>query len=186
MDIFNQLTPEAMAEAMTKRMEQLLANGSDDVTRLRKELEKTPDDAEMWFELGLAYNQAGLQYEDMAVRLAELQYDMEHEGEPLPESGEEVTLHVNVTAVRPLYEESLKAFDKVAELEPDYYGVACQKGIVYGNMHDLENAEACYLQALKDDDEDFTAAYYLSIVYGDMGKADLAEEYACLAEKLND
>ena len=174
MDIFNQLTPEAMAEAMTKRMEQLLANGSDDVTRLRKELEKTPDDAEMWFELGLAYNQAGLQY------------DMEHEGEPLPESGEEVTLHVNVTAVRPLYEESLKAFDKVAELEPDYYGVACQKGIVYGNMHDLENAEACYLQALKDDDEDFTAAYYLSIVYGDMGKADLAEEYARLAEKLND
>ena len=174
MDIFNQLTPEAMAEAMTKRMEQLLANGSDDVTRLRKELEKTPEDAEMWFELGLAYNQAGLQY------------DMEHEGEPLPESGEEVTLHVNVTAVRPLYEESLKAFDKVAELEPDYYGVACQKGIVYGNMHDLENAEACYLQALKDDDEDFTAAYYLSIVYGDMGKADLAEEYARLAEKLND
>ena len=174
MDIFNQLTPEAMAEAMTKRMEQLLANGSDDVTRLRKELEKTPDDAEMWFELGLAYNQAGLQYEDMAVRLA------------LLESGEEVTLHVNVTAVRPLYEESLKAFDKVAELEPDYYGVACQKGIVYGNMHDLENAEACYLQALKDDDEDFTAAYYLSIVYGDMGKADLAEEYARLAEKLND
>ena len=39
MDIFKTLTPEAMASAITSQMEQLLTRGSDDVVRLRKELE---------------------------------------------------------------------------------------------------------------------------------------------------
>ena len=71
MDIFN-MTPEAMAEAITRQMEQMLSTGTDEVVRLRKELEKTPQDAEVWFDLGLSLNQAGLQYEGLAVRLAEM------------------------------------------------------------------------------------------------------------------
>jgi tetratricopeptide (TPR) repeat protein len=184
MDIFKTLTPEAMVSALSKQMEHIIAHGSDDVVRLRKELEKAPDDAELWFELGLSLNQAGLQYQDLAVRLAGLRYDMEHPEENQPE-GEEVTLQVDVSAGRPLYQDSLAAFDKVLELNPDYYGVACQKGVVYGNMRDLENAEQCYLKALEDDDEDFTAAYYLSMVYSEMGKDDLAEKYQKISEELN-
>ena len=115
--------------------------------------------------------------------LAGIQYDMEHKADGGEE--EEVTLQVNVPAGRPLYQDSLAAFDKVLELNPDYYGVACQKGVVYGNMHDLENAERCYLKALEDDDEDFTAAYYLSQVYGEMGKTDLAEKYQRISDELN-
>lgn len=153
MDIFKTLTPEAMASAITSQMEQLLTSGSDDVVRLRKELEKTPDDPEIWFELGLSLNLAGLRYEELAVSLAGIQYDMEHKSDGGEE--EEVTLQVNVSAGRPLYQDSLAAFDKVLELNPDYYGVACQKGVVYGNMHDLENAERCYLKALEDDDRGF-------------------------------
>ncbi len=90
-----------------------------------------------------------------------------------------------MAAGRPFYQYSLAAFDKVLELNPDYYGVACQKGVVYGNMRDLENAEQCYLKALEDDDEDFTAAYYLSMVYSEMGKDDLAEKYQKISEELN-
>ena len=52
-------------------------------------------------------------------------------------------------------------------------------------MHDLENAERCYLKALEDDDEDFTAAYYLSQVYSEMGKTDLAEKYQRISDELN-
>ncbi len=183
MDIFKTLTPEAMASAITSQMEQLLTSGSDDVVRLRKELEKTPDDPEIWFELGLSLNLAGLRYEELAVNLAGIQYDMEHKADGGEE--EEVTIQVNVSAGRPLYQDSLAAFDKVLELNPDYYGVACQKGVVYGNMHDLENAERCYLKALEDDDEDFTAAYYLSQVYSEMGKTDLAEKYQRISDELN-
>ena len=120
MDIFKTLTPEAMASAITSQMEQLLTRGSDDVVRLRKELEKTPDVPEIWFELGLSLNLAGLRYEELAVSLAGIQYDMEHKSDGGEE--EEVTLQVNVSAGRPLYQDSLAAFDKVLEMNPDYYG----------------------------------------------------------------
>ena len=185
MDIFKTLTPEAMETALQRQLEQITAQGSDEVVRLRKELEKTPDDAELWFELGISLNQSALHYEELAVRKAEMQYDREHGDESQPGDAEGVTIRVDISAVRPVYQQSLEAFDKVLELNPDYYGVACQKGVVYGNMHDLENAERCYLQALEDDDEDFTAAYYLSQVYAEMGKTELAAKYQQMSDDLN-
>ena len=55
-----------MIKMLDERMEQLYQNGNADVQKLKKEIERMPDDAELWFELGLAHNQAGLQYIDMA------------------------------------------------------------------------------------------------------------------------
>ena len=179
MDIFN-MTPEAMAEAITRQMEQMLSTGTDEVVRLRKELEKTPQDAEVWFDLGLSLNQAGLQYEGLAVRLAEMGLGQEE-----TEEGEETPIQEDVTPCLGFYKEALSAFDRVRELSPDYYGVECQRGLVYANLRDLPHAEECYLKALEEDDEDFTAAFYLSQVYHDMGKEDLAEKYQKIADELN-
>lgn len=179
MDIFN-MTPEAMAEAITRQMEQMLSTGTDEVVRLKKELEKSPQDAEVWFDLGLSLNQAGLQYEGLAVRLAEMRHEPEN-----AEEGEETTIQVDVTPCVGFYKDALAAFDRVRELAPDYYGVECQRGLVYANLRDLPHAEECYLKALEEDEEDFTAAYYLSQVYRDMGKDDLAEKYQKLADDLN-
>lgn len=186
MDIFNTLTPEALVDAIAKQMQQLIATGGDDVVRLRKELEKTPNDIETWFNLGLALNQAGLQYEDLAVRLAELRFSPDFQDENMMPEEEMPLLKVEVSEGNVLYTEALQAFDHVLELDPDYYGVACQKGVVYGNLQDYENAEKCYLKALQDDEEDFSAAYYLSLTYRDMGKDDLADKYLQLADQLND
>ena len=186
MDIFNTLTPEAMAMAIEQQMKVLAANGGSEVVRLQKELESSPKDAELWFELGVALNQAGLQYDDLAARLAELRYGMEFPDEVLEEPQEVIPLNVDVSEGNKLYNYALEAFDRVLELQPDYYGVACQRGIVYGNLLDYPHAEECYLQALKDDEEDFTAAYYLSMVYRDMGKEELADKYMKLSEELND
>ena len=186
MDIFNTLTPEALADAIAKQMQQLVATGGDDVVRLRKELEKTPNDIETWFNLGLALNQAGLQYEDLAVRLAELRFSQDFQDENMMPEEEMPLLKVEVSEGNVLYTEALQAFDHVLELDPDYYGVACQKGVVYGNLQDYENAEKYYLKALQDDEEDFSAAYYLSLTYRDMGKDDLADKYLQLADQLND
>lgn len=179
MDIFN-MTPEAMAEAITRQMEQMLSTGTDEVVRLKKELEKSPQDAEVWFDLGLSLNQAGIQYESLAVRLAEMCHEPEN-----AEEGEEATIQVDVTPCVGFYKEALSAFDRVRELAPEYYGVECQRGLVYANLRDLPHAEECYLKALEEDEEDFTAAYYLSQVYRDMGKDDLAEKYQKLADDLN-
>ena len=174
------MTPEAMAEAITRQMEQMLSTGTDEVVRLKKELEKSPQDAEVWFDLGLSLNQAGLQYEGLAVRLAEMRHEPEN-----AEEGEETTIQVDVTPCLGFYKEALEAFDRVRELAPEYYGVECQRGLVYANLRDLPHAEECYLKALEEDEEDFTAAYYLSQVYRDMGKDDLAEKYQKLADDLN-
>lgn len=185
MNIFNTLTPEAMADAIARQMQYIVATGGDEVVRLRKELENTPDDIETWFNLGLAYNQAGLQYEDMSVRLAELRYSQDSPIDDLNPEENMPLLKVDVAKGNVLYEEAVKAFDHVLELDPDYYGVACQKGVAYGNLQDYEHAEECYLKALQDDEEDFSAAYYLSLVYRDMGKTDLADKYLQIAEQLN-
>ena len=56
---------------------------------------------------------------------------------------------------------------------------------MYANLRDLPHAEECYLKAMEEDDEDFTAAFYLSQVYHDMGKEDLAEKYQKIADELN-
>lgn len=186
MDIFNTLTPEAMAVAIERQMTVLAANGGSEVVRLQKELETSPKDAELWFELGVTLNQAGLQYDDLAARLAELRYSMEFPDEGQEEPQEAIPLNVDVSEGNKLYNYALEAFDRVLELQPDYYGVACQRGIVFGNLQDYARAEECYLQALKDDEEDFTAAYYLSMVYRDMGKAELADKYLKLSDELND
>ena len=171
--------------AIEQQMKLLASEGSKDVARLRKELEASPKDAELWFELGVALNQAGLQYDEMAVRLAELRYGIENPDDGMGEPQEVVPLNVDVEEGNKLYNSALAAFDRVLELQPDYYGVACQRGIVYGNLQDYARAEECYLQALKEDEEDFTAASYLSMVYRDLGKDDLADKYLKLSEELS-
>lgn len=185
MDIFNPLTPEAMAVAIEQQMKVLAANGGPDVVRLQNEVKASPKDAELWFELGVALNQAGLQYDDLAARLVELRYGMEFPDEGLEDTPEVIPPKVDVSVGNKLYTYALEAFDRVLEIQPDYYGVACQRGIVYGNLQDYVRAEECYLQALKEDEEDFTAASYLSMVYRDLGKDDLADKYLKMSEDLS-
>lgn len=171
----------AMIKMLEERMQYLYEKGNADVQRLDKELERTPDDVEMWFESGLARNQSGLQYLDMAFEKARLMYMEEH-----PDTEEEPDrLTVEAPQAFDMFSAALRAFDKVLELSPDYYGVQCQRGVALANMQRYEEAEQCYLKALEEDEEDFTAASYLSMVYRDMGKDDLADKYMKLSEELN-
>lgn len=178
MDLLDRPT---MIKMLEERLQQLYEVGNADVQRLNKELERTPKDAELWFELGLAHNQTGLQYLDMAFEKARLEYLEAH-----PDAEEEPEhLEVNVPQAWTLFNGALEAFDKVLELEPEYYGVQCQRGIVLGNMQRYEEAEKCYLKALEEDEEDFSAAYYLGCTYRDMGDEDRAKKYLDLANELN-
>lgn len=171
-----------MIKVLGERMEQLYENGNSDVQRLEKELERMPDDAELWFELGLAHNQTGLQYLELAFQKADLEYLETHpEAEEEPES-----IEVNAPQALAMFEGALKAFDKVLQLMPEYYGVQCQRGIALANMQRYEEAEQCYLKALEEDEEDFSAAYYLACTYRDMGDEDRAKKYFALAEELNE
>ena len=171
-----------MIKMLSERMEQLYEKGNADVQRLNRELERTPDDAEMWFELGLAHNQTGLQYLELAFEKAKLEYLEAHpDAEEEPES-----LEVNAPQALAMFEGALKAFDKVVELMPEYYGVQCQRGIALANMQRFEEAEQCYLKALVEDEEDFSAAYYLGCTYHELGDEERSKKYFALAEKLNE
>lgn len=178
MDLLDRPTMIKMLEG---RMRHLCEQGSDDVQRLDKELERAPGDAELWFESGLAHNQSGLQYLDMAFEKARLEYFEAH-----PEAEEEPE-HLDVDAPQAwaMFNAALAAFDKVLELEPEYYGVQCQRGVALGNMQRYEEAEQCYLKALEEDEEDFSAAYYLACTYRDMGDEERAAKYFALAQELN-
>lgn len=178
MDLLDRPT---MIKMLEERMRNLYELGNADVQRLGKELERTPDDAELWFELGLAHNQSGLQYLDMAFEKARLEYYEAH-----PDTEEDPAhLEVEAPGAYALFTAALEAFDKVLELVPEYYGVQCQKGVVLGNMHKYEEAVACYLKALEEDEEDFSAAYYLACAYRDMGNEEQAQRYFALAKELN-
>ena len=162
-------------------MEQLYEQGNADVQRIEKELERMPDDAELWFESGLAHNQSGLQYLDLAIEKARLEYFEAHpETEEEPEHWE-----VDVPKAGAMFNAALAAFDKVLELMPDYYGVQCQRGVALGNMQRYDEAVECYLKALEEDEEDYAAAYYLACTYRDMGDEEKAERYFALAKELN-
>ena len=102
-----------MIKMLDERMEQLYQNGNADVQRLKKEIERMPDDAELWFELGLAHNQAGLQYIDMAFEKAALEY---YEANPEAE-GEPEHLTVEVPKAMEMFTSALQVFDKVLELQ---------------------------------------------------------------------
>ena len=170
-----------MIKMLDERMKQLHELGNADVQRIGKELERMPDDVEMWFELGLAHNQSGLQYLDMAFEKARLEYYEAH-----PETEEEPEqLELKVPQAYDMFSKALKAFDKVLELMPEYYGVQCQRGVALGNMQRYEEAEQCYLKALEEDEEDYAAAYYLGCTYRDMGDEEKAAKYFALAEELN-
>ena len=178
MDFFDRPT---MIKMLDERLEQLYQNGNADVQRIGKELERTPDDAELWFELGLAHNQSGLQYLDMAFEKARLEYFEAH-----PDTEEEPE-HWDVDAPKAwtMFNAALSAFDKVLELMPEYYGVQCQRGVTLGNMQRYDEAVECYLKALEEDEGDFSAAYYLACTYRDMGNEELAQRYFDMAKELN-
>ncbi|MBP5540887.1 MAG: hypothetical protein J6X88_04475 [Bacteroidales bacterium] len=172
-DILNNLSPEGLLHLIEGQIEKIDTIGTDEMIRLRRDLEKDDSDPSQWFELGLALNQAAMNRDVLVMQREEMLHPGEEE------------LHPDTSGSTPIYEEALRVFDKVLAMEPDYYGVQTQRGIVCGNLHRLEDAERCYLQALADDEEDFSAAYYLGLTYRDMGNEASARKYLALAHELN-
>ena len=172
-DILNNLSPEGVLRLINGQIEKIDTMGTDEVVRLRRDLQKDDSDPSQWFDLGLALNQAAMHRDLLVVQREQLLHPEQEETE------------TDCSESAPLYEEALAAFDHVLQMEPDYYGVQTQRGIVYGNLHRLEEARQCYMQALRDDEEDFSAAYYLGLTCRDMGLTDEAERYLALARELN-
>lgn len=192
-----------MMEVIESQMARLLSEGNADMARLQKEVEHDPTDPTMWFDLGVATNQAGLQYGGLLVEKAKFENAAPEEpkaGEAAPEEKAECPscseqgccsaqaeepIMVDLTPAMPLFERSIECFTKVLELEPDYYGCYTQMGTVYANMQRLDKAVECFTKALEDDDEDFSAVYYLACAYRDLGNAEQAEKLFKRAEELS-
>lgn len=173
-DRINNLSREDLIELVDRDLSALLARGSDDMQRLQSELEVAPKDPTLWFDMGVAANQAGLQYGMLAAERARLSNpDVEE-------------IEYDDSGAMPLFRKAIDCFEQVLALEPEYYGVRTQMGTVQANMHRLDEAVATLRRALEDDDEDFSAAYYLACAYRDLGDEELAEKYFRRAEELNE
>ena len=172
-DILNNLGPEGMLRLIEGQIEKIDTIGTDEMIRLRRDLESNSEDPTQWFDYGLALNQGAMHRDVLVQQREEMLHPDDEEVKP------------DTSGSTPLYEEALRVFGKVIEMEPDYYGVQTQLGIVYGNMRRYPEAAQCYLQALKDDEEDFSAAYYLGLTYRNMGDEANAEKYLALAKELN-
>lgn len=184
-DIFHNLSPEGMLRLIDGQIEKIDTVGTDDVARLRRDLQDNPDDPSQWFDYALALNQAAMHRDILLEERAKLLAPNTDDADAPVVTPAEKHPEIDPDGSLPLLEASLKAFDHVLEMEPEYYGVQTQRGIVYGNMHRYPEAVECFLQALKDDDEDFSAAYYLGLTYRDMGNEELARKYLALAHDLN-
>jgi len=172
------LDHEGMANAIAQDIERILTHGGNDSARLAEEVVRTPDDVMAWFDLGVAITDDA----NMLDYLMAQKYQMENPGTIIDEN----TPYADDTVKNQLYEKALKCFSKVLELDPEYYGVHYQMGVVYGNMQNYPEAEKCFLQALKDDDEDVSAAHELAMVYRDMGDEERCNKYLGMAERLSD
>lgn len=173
-DRINNFSREGLIELVDRDLSALLAQGSDDMQRLQGELDATPKDPTLWFEMGVAANQAGLQYGMLAAERARLSNpDVEE-------------IEYDDSGAMPLFQKAIDCFEQVLALEPEYYGVRTQIGTVQANMHHLDEAVVTLQRALEDDDEDFSAAYYLACAYRDLGEEELAEKYFRRAEELNE
>lgn len=199
MDILKELDTTSMTEVIESQMAHLLSEGNADMARLQKEVEHDPKDPTMWFDLGVATGQAGLQYGALLVEKARL--ERAALAEPEAEGGEECpscaeqgccaspaeddeAIEVDNSAAMVLFERAAECFKKVLELEPEYYGCHTQLGTVYANMKRLDEALECFKKALEEDEEDFSAAYYMARVYRDLGDAEQAEKFLKLSEEL--
>lgn len=203
MDILKELDTTSMTDVIESQMTRLLSEGNADMARLQKEVEHDPTDPTMWFDLGVATNQAGLQYGSLLVEKAKFErvaLEEPEESEAAPEevvecpscseqgccaSQAEEPIMVDISAAMPLFERSIECFTKVLELEPDYYGCHTQMGTVYANMQRLDEAVDCFKKALDEDDEDFSAVYYLACAYRDLGNTEQAEPLFKRAEELS-
>ena len=171
-----------MLAMVSNQMKRLEGNGNADVQRLEKELQRTPKDAEVWFDLGLAYGQSALTYIDLAFEYARLEYVDSH-----PDLGPDdpVDISVEVPAAKGLFDKALDALNHVLGIDPEYYGLWTQIGTIYANMNRHQEAADAFLKALEDDPEDFSAAYYLACAYRDLGNEEQAQHYFSIAHELN-
>lgn len=176
-----ELDRPSMIKMLSAQMKSLHEEGGEDVQRVKRELDSDPSDPTSWFDLGMAYGNAAMVYRDMAVECEMFEYMEQHPDEELDPNR---TVVLDLPQVADLYENALKAFDKVEELCPDYYGLNCQRGWVYANMRKYDLAERALLQAMKDDDEDFVAAHSLAELYHDMGDESKAAHYQSIADQL--
>lgn len=172
------LDHEGMAKAIAQDIERILTQGGNDSARLAEEVAQTPGDVVAWFDLGVAISDDVTMLDYLMAQ----KYQMENPGTIIDEN----TQYADDTAKNQLYEKALKCFAKVLELDPEYYGVQYQRGIIYANMQNYLEAEKCFLQALKDDEEDASAAHDLAMVYHDMGDEERCNKYLALAERLVD
>lgn len=180
MGLLEKLQETDMIAVLEREMAALREGKSKENQRIIRVAEGDENDPSAWFDMGMNDIEEALRYEDLAFERARIQYYQEH-----PEA-EEATLNVAIPELADFYHHALECFDHVLQLDSEYYGVHCQRGICYANMHDNENAETAFLQALKDDDEDANAAYNLALLYEDWGKDDKAAEYFALAQKLQE
>ena len=166
---------------MKQEMALMLNHQTDTLVQVKKDLDHNADDPSTWFDLGMALMVAGELYESLSTEVAIMTYLEEH-----PEA-EEVPEHLTDTADKgaQLYEDALRAFDKVRQMDPEYWGVQCQCGLALTELGKLEVAEKYFLQALKEDEEDVGAATYLANLYERMGNEELAQKYTQLAEELS-
>lgn len=197
MVILNDPTP---LELLSSQLKSLESSGTDEYRKALQEVEQEPTSADAWFALGGALDGMVSMRNLLLSQLAMLEAMEEAAPEETPSSEENVNEEcchcgscdadqeapvVLDDKARELYQRALESYDKVLALEPDYYGVHCQKGLIYS--YQQRNAEAidAFLKAIEED-EDYSAAYYLGHLYREMGDEALSEKYLALAQEGED
>lgn len=182
MSIFDKLQSNDLVRMIDQELEMLRRCQSLDCRHAIRQVESCPKEPDAWFEYGLLSVQEGLRYEQLSIEKAHQTY---LQSNPDTDPDAEIELEVNIPELVEFHTRAIECFDKVLALDPSYYGVQCQRGIAYANIHQYQLAEQAFLQALKDDDEDAAAAYNLALTYRDMGNEAKAAEYFGLAQRLN-
>lgn len=235
--IMELLGDKSALEMISAQLVAIDAEETDELRRLKHEAELSPDDPEVWFNLGGAYDGLASAHNVLTAnkamlieaesRMAEqeeadggddalsamdgeadseaLQSDGEADDEALPSDveadgcascGDECAaacpdehfqpLHtVQDEKSRAFYNKALECYRKVLQLEPQYYGVLCQMGLVYSYLNEHDEAVNAFKRALEQD-EDYSAAYYLGHLYMEMGDEAAARLYLQKAQEGED
>lgn len=194
MDILNDPTPH---ELLTSQLRSLESHGTDEYRKALQEVEQEPQSAEAWFNLGCALDGMVSMRNLLLSQLAMLEAAVDdHDGDAADGEGhdscegcschpdDDAPLVLDDKAVE-LYQRALESYDKVLSLDPSYYGVHCQKGLILSYQQRNDEAVAAFLKAIEAD-EDYSAAYYLGHLYKEMGDEALADKYLAMAQEGED
>ena len=171
-------------------------NWSAALTCFQKAKEKSPQDADVWFQLGYCYSklgryQEGIESYKQAIKIkpdfAESHYNLGVAYSKLGRSQEAIESFKQAIRIKPdfaeahynlgiaysnlgRYQDEIESYKQAIRIKPDHASAHYNLGVAYGQLGRWQEAMESFKQAIRIKPDDAKAHYNLGLAYGALGR----------------